>query len=272
VRCGRYQSPSAVGTVAAVPDKPVVLVLGGTTEASALVPLLLARHPQVDVVTSFAGRTQHPRSVGGRVRVGGFGGVDGLVGHLRDEGVHAVVDATHPFAAQMPWHAAEACTQVGVPRLRLLRPGWSPVPGDRWFEVPDLPAAASALATMGARRVLLTTGRQQLAPFAELRDTWFLVRAIEQPEPQPLVQADVLLARGPFDLDGERRLLEDRRIDAVVTKNSGGIATAAKLHAARALRLPVVVVARPPAPDGPTVVDAEAAATWVATTLGPQRS
>ena len=272
MRCGRYQSPSAVGTVAAVPREPVVLVLGGTTEASALVPLLLAARPPLDVVTSFAGRTRRPRSVGGRVRVGGFGGVPGLVGYLREEGVQAVVDATHPFAAQMPWHAAEACAELGVPCLRVLRPAWSPAPEDRWIEVADLSGAATALASMGARRVLLTTGRQQLAPFAALRDTWFLVRAIEPPEPQPLAQAEVLLARGPFDLAGERHLLEERGIDAVVTKNSGGPATAAKLHAARALGLPVVVVARPPAPDGPTVADAEAAATWVAATVGRQRS
>jgi precorrin-6A/cobalt-precorrin-6A reductase len=123
---------------------------------------------------------------------------------------------------------------------------------------------------MGARRVLLTTGRQQLEPFARLSDTWFLVRAIEPPEPQPLAQADVLLARGPFEVEHERRLLEEHRIDAVVTKNSGGSATAAKLEAARGLQLPVVVVARPPVPDGPTVVDAEAAAAWVAATIGPQ--
>jgi precorrin-6A/cobalt-precorrin-6A reductase len=161
VRCGRYQSPSGVGTVAAVPREPVVLVLGGTAEASALVPLLLVGQPALDVVTSFAGRTRRPRSAGGRVRVGGFGGVEGLVGYLRDEGVQALVDATHPFAAQMPWHAAEACAQVGVPRLRVLRPAWSAAPEDRWVEVADLPAAATALASMGARRVLLTTGRQR---------------------------------------------------------------------------------------------------------------
>jgi precorrin-6A/cobalt-precorrin-6A reductase len=239
-----------------------VLVLGGTSEASGLARAL-AERPGVDVTTSFAGRTTAPVAAAGRTRVGGFGGVAGLAAHLRDEGVDVLVDATHPFAARMRWHAAEAATEVGIPRLRVERPAWEPVPGDRWVPVADLDAAAAAVTAAGYRRVLLTTGRTELAPFAACPTTWFLVRSVEAPEGLPLRDAEVLLARGPFTVEGELALLDAHGIDAVVTKNSGGDATAAKLAAARARSLPVVIVERPPSPPGPWAATVPEALAWL---------
>ena len=251
--------------------RPVrVLVLGGTSEASGLARALAGR-PGVEVTTSFAGRTSAPVAAAGRTRVGGFGGPEGLARHLRDASVDVLVDATHPFAARMRWHAASAAAAAGVPRLRLERPAWQPVPGDRWVPVADLDAAAAAVAAGGHRRVLLTTGRTELAPFAACPDTWFLVRSVEPPDPLPLPRAEVLLARGPFTVEGELGLLAAHAIDAVVTKNSGGDATAAKLTAARRRGVPVVIVERPPSPPGPhapTVADALA---WMDTILAGDR-
>jgi precorrin-6A/cobalt-precorrin-6A reductase len=247
-----------------------VLVLGGTSEASGLARALAGR-PGVEVTTSFAGRTSAPVAAAGRTRVGGFGGPEGLARHLREASVDVLVDATHPFAARMRWHAASAAGAAGVPWLRLERPAWQAVPGDRWVPVADLDAAAAAVTAGGHRRVLLTTGRTELAPFAACPDTWFLVRSVEPPGPLPLPRAEVLLARGPFTVEGELGLLAAHAIDAVVTKNSGGDATAAKLTAARRRGLPVVIVERPPSPPGPhapTVADALA---WLDATLAGDR-
>jgi precorrin-6A/cobalt-precorrin-6A reductase len=149
-----------------------------------------------------------------------------------------------------------------VPRLRLLRPPWRPQPGDDWREVADLAAAAAAVAGLGARRVLLTTGRLALGPFGGITGVHFVVRSVEPPDP-PLPGATSLLARGPFTVEGETALLHEHRIEALVTKNSGGGATAAKLTAARTLGLPVVMVRRPPAPSGPVVATPEAAVRWL---------
>lgn len=246
-------------------DHAKVLVLGGSSEGVDVAGRLAATGI-VEVIYSLAGRTNRPRwpfpAESGRVRTGGFGGVDGLERWLTAERVTAVIDATHPFAAAMPHHAAEACIRRSMPRLRLRRPEWTPGPGDRWTVVADLAHAARTLGALGARRVFLTTGRQDLAPFAGLDDTWFLVRSIEAPDPQPLRQATVVLDRGPFDADAEEALMAQHRVDAMVTKNSGGAAAAAKLVAARRRGLPVVVVARPPAPDGPMVTTVDAALAW----------
>jgi precorrin-6A/cobalt-precorrin-6A reductase len=201
--------------------------------------------------------------------VGGFGGTAGLAAYLRDEGVDVLVDATHPFAAVMRWHAAEAAASTGVPRVRVERPPWVAVEGDRWVRVPDLAGAAAAVTAGGHRRVLLTTGRTELAPFAGCAGVHLVVRSIEPPDPQPLPDAEVVLDRGPFTVAGERALMVDRGIDAVVTKDSGGSATAAKLVAARSLGLPVVVVDRPPSPDGPQVATAAEALAWVVAQLPP---
>jgi precorrin-6A/cobalt-precorrin-6A reductase len=239
-----------------------VLILAGSTEASELARRL-ADLDRDDVTVSYAGRTRTRSVTPGRVRVGGFGGPAGLADYLSAERVDVLVDATHPFAAHMPHHAAQAGEATGVPRLRVSRPPWERVDGDRWHDAADLDSAATCVGALGARRVFLTTGRQDLAPFAGLGTTWFLVRAIEAPEVVPLANAAVVLARGPFHEADELALLRDHDIDAVVTKNSGGSAAAPKLAAARTLGLPVVMVRRPPCPEGPRAANVEGALRWL---------
>ncbi|MEZ3182303.1 cobalt-precorrin-6A reductase [Streptomyces pimonensis] len=232
---------------------PHVLVLGGTTEARALAGELSAR-PGTRVTTSLAGRVRRPGAVAGELRVGGFGGAQGLADWLREQRVDAVVDATHPFAQAITANAARAASETGLPLVVLRRPGWQPGPGDRWHPVPSLDAAADLLPRLG-HRVLLTTGRLGLAVFAHLTDLRFVVRAVEPPESPVPPHTHVLLARGPFTVADETALLREHRVDVLVTKDSGGAATAAKLTAARDLGLPVVVVRRPPLPDGVTAVE-----------------
>ncbi|MFI6011135.1 cobalt-precorrin-6A reductase [Streptomyces sp. NPDC051243] len=229
-----------------------ILILGGTTEARELAATLTA-HPGVRVTTSLAGRVSRPGAVEGEVRIGGFGGVEGLAGWLRAEQVDAVVDATHPFAESITANAARAATATGVPTVVLRRPGWRPGPADRWHEVASLGEAAGVLPGLG-QRVFLTTGRLGLAAFAHLTDLHFLVRSVDPPEPPMPPHTEVLLARGPFTVTGETALLHEHRIDVLVTKDSGGEATSAKLTAARHLNLPVVVVRRPPLPAGVAAV------------------
>jgi precorrin-6A/cobalt-precorrin-6A reductase len=228
---------------------PHVLILGGTTEARELAAALSAR-PDVRVTTSLAGRVTRPGALPGGVRVGGFGGPQGLAQWMRAHDVDALVDATHPFAETITANAARAAALTGVPAVVLRRPGWRPGPGDDWHPVASLDAAAALLPRLG-RRVLLTTGRLGLAAFAHLAGLHFVVRSVDPPEPPLPPDTRVLLARGPFDVAGESALLREHRIDVLVTKDSGGAATAAKLTAARAQGLPVVVVRRPPLPRCP---------------------
>jgi precorrin-6A/cobalt-precorrin-6A reductase len=237
-----------------------VLLLAGTAEATRLAEVLVGEG--VDVLSSLAGVTATPGRRAGRVRAGGFGGVDGLIRHLREQPVDAVVDATHPFASVMPFNVAAACAATGTPSCRVLRPAWTAGPGDRWVAVPDLPAAARAVEALDARRVLLTVGRQSTWAFVDV-DAWFLVRAIEPPDVLP-VDHQLVLDRGPFDVEAELALLRDHRIDAVVTKNAGGEATAAKLTAAREAGIPVVMVARPPQPAVTIVPGVDQALDWLA--------
>ncbi|MBD0708993.1 MULTISPECIES: cobalt-precorrin-6A reductase [unclassified Streptomyces] len=240
-----------------------ILILGGTTEARALAGLLHAEgRPDLRVTSSLAGRVARPRLPEGEVRIGGFGGVDGLVEWLGGHAVDAVIDATHPFAGRISFNAARAAATAHVPLLALRRPGWVPAEGDRWHSVPSLEAAAETLDGLGDR-VFLTTGRMGLATFAGLPQ-WFLVRSVDAPEGPAPARTELLLDRGPFTLDGERDLLARHRIDVVVTKDSGGAATAPKLTAAREAGLPVVLVRRPPAPGGvPVAETAGEAAGWV---------
>ncbi|MFE6050392.1 cobalt-precorrin-6A reductase [Kitasatospora sp. NPDC056446] len=239
-----------------------LLILGGTTEGRTLAAALDGR-PGLRVTSSLAGRVAHPRLPAGQVRIGGFGGPEGLADWLRAERVDAVVDATHPFAAGISQNAALAAAATGVPLLVLRRPGFTAVDGDRWLPVPSLAAAAEQLPRRG-ERVFLTTGRQGIAAFAHLDGVHFLARAVDPPEPPLPPSFELLLDRGPFTLDGERALLRERGIDMLVTKDSGGAATAPKLTAARELRLPVVIVRRPPVPDGvPVVPDVEGAVRWL---------
>lgn len=234
-----------------------VLLLGGTGEARALAAALTA--DGVDVLSSLAGRVAEPVLPVGEVRVGGFGGPAGLADFLRGTGPVAVIDATHPFAATITSSAAAACGEVGVPLLRLQRPGWTAQPGDDWRWADSLADAA----TMVSGTVFLTTGRQGVGAFAALPGR-VLVRSVDPPtEPLP-AGATLLLARGPFSVADEVELMTGHRVDVVVTKDSGGHMTEAKLTAARQLGLPVVLVRRPPLPDGVDVVDTvEAARAWV---------
>ncbi len=239
-----------------------VLVLGGTGEARALAGAL-DELPGTRVVSTLAGRVAAPRLPAGEVRVGGFGGPDGLAAYLADERVDAVVDATHPFAQRMSWSAAEACARRGTPLLRLERPPFARDPAIDWREVASLEEAAALLPGAG-RRVFLTTGRQGLAAFAGVAGAFFLVRCVDPPEPAALPSEHVLvLDRGPFTLDGELALVDAHALDVLVTKDSGGEMTRAKLDAARLRGLPVVVVARPTRPAGPSVATVREALAWL---------
>ncbi len=247
-----------------------VLVLGGTGEARALAAVLAAR-PHLEVTVSLAGRTGRVADDDGRTsrRVGGFGGAEGLAAWLRARAVAAVLDATHPFAARISAHARAACAAAGVPRLQLVRPPWTPAPGDRWIEVADADAAAHRLPGLG-RRAFLTVGLGTLAPFAACEGVWFLVRAATPPPaPPPLPGHRLLVARGPFAAAAEEALMRTHGIDVLVTKASGGAATAGKLTAARRLGLPVLMLRRPPPEPGPRAATPDEAAAWLEGVLPP---
>ncbi|GAB2593764.1 cobalt-precorrin-6A reductase [Microlunatus antarcticus] len=242
-----------------------VLLLGGTGEARALAGLLV--DAGVDVLSSLAGRVSRPALPVGRVRVGGFGGVDGLAAFLVEHHVAAMVDATHPFAATISANAARACAATGTPLLRLARPGWSEHPdADRWTWVDTV---TDALGVPGERPVL-TTGRQSLAAFLPWADRAVLARVVDPPELDLPPAWRLLRSRGPYDLAGERALLQDHRADLLVTKDSGGTQTVAKLDAARALGVPVVVVRRPPAQDTEAVADVASARRWALAVASPR--
>ncbi|WP_102145074.1 cobalt-precorrin-6A reductase [Mycobacterium hubeiense] len=235
-----------------------VLLLGGTGEARALAAAL---HPEVDVVSSLAGRVPDPALPVGEVRIGGFGGVDGMRRWLRDNRIDAVVDATHPFAATITTHGAQICAELGLPHLVLARPAWPS--GDAIVVRSDV-EAAETVARHGYSRVFLTTGRSGVSVFKDV-DAWFLIRAVTEPDSDALPpRHELLLSRGPYHYDGELNLLREHRINALVTKNSGGEMTQPKLQAAATLGVPVVMVDRPPLPPGVhTVHTVEEAADWV---------
>ncbi len=251
----------------AQPHPTRVLILGGTAEAAALARAL-AEDARVAATTSLAGRTRAPAELPGAVRRGGFGGAQALADYLKTRAVDLLVDATHPFAARISRNAAQACAAAGVPRLVLSRPPWTARKGDLWTPVPDAQAAAAALPGLG-RRVFLTIGRQELAAFAGLDAVWFLIRLVEPPEdPIPLHDCHLVLGRGPFSLAQETALLREHGIEVVVSKNSGGAGIYAKIEAARALDLPVVMVERPALPEGETVETVAAALAWIERRLG----
>ncbi|MFZ3473708.1 cobalt-precorrin-6A reductase [Streptomyces sp. 4.24] len=230
--------------------RPHVLILGGTTEARGLAQALAAAEgTPYRVTTSLAGRVASPVLPPGETRIGGFGGPAGLAEWITAHRVTHLVDATHPFAERMSFNAAGAAELSGVPLLALRRPGWSPGPGDDWHFANSLAGAAALLPGLGSR-VFLTTGRMGLHSFAHLAEPWFLVRSVDPPDAPAPPRLEVLLARGPFTLDDERELLARHRIDLLVTKDSGGSATAPKLTAAREAGVPVLVVRRPPVPEG----------------------
>lgn len=238
-----------------------ILILGGTSHARLLAERI-AREARFEGLLSFAGRTASLQRPEVPHRVGGFGGVDGLSELVRTHGFNALIDATHPFAARMSESAVRAAAIVGVPLLRIEDPAWGRVAGDRWHEVSNMAAAAAGLGAE-RRRVLLTIGRQEVDAFRAAPQHAYLVRAID-PFPLPLPDAQLLLARGPFALTDERRLLEREAIDVIVSKNAGTPATYAKIAAARELGRPVIMVQRPELASAETVANVDAALAWLA--------
>lgn len=239
-----------------------LLILGGTTEASALARHIAGRS-DLDPILSLAGRTKNPVASPIPHRTGGFGGVAGLKAYLTETRTDAVIDATHPFAAQMSLHAAEACRDLKLPLVQFTRAPWRPAEGDRWLPVPDMPAAAEALGA-APRRVLLTVGGLQLAAFAAAPQHHYVIRTIDPPDVDgTLPDHRLILARGPFALADEIALMRDERIDLLVTKNSGGGATEAKLEAARTLGIVVVMVERPETAGVPAVDSLDAVMGWI---------
>lgn len=226
-----------------------VLLLGGTAEARALAELL---HPDVDVISSLAGRVPDPALPVGPLRIGGFGGVDGLCDWLVRNDITAVIDATHPFAATITANASAACTELGLPHLVLNRPPWDP--GGATVVATDT-EAAEIIAARRYSRVFLTTGRSGVAAFSD-SDAWFLIRVVTAPDVAVLPpNHELVLSRGPYRYEDESELLRSRGIEVLVTKNSGGALTRAKLDAARALGVDVIVIERPSLPAGVQVVD-----------------
>jgi precorrin-6A/cobalt-precorrin-6A reductase len=239
-----------------------VLILGGTTEASGLAHLLADDH-RFETTLSLAGRTSKPRKQPVRTRIGGFGGADGLAAWLAQESIAAVVDSTHPYADQISSNAVAACARLEIPLATILRPAWQPEPGDQWTTVASAEAGAEALGAE-PRRVFLSLGRLELGVFASSPQHHYLARMVDAPEGIMLPpDARLILDRGPFDEPAETALLSDEKIDVLVSKNSGGTATSAKITAARKLGIPVVMIARPDKPHGHVVHDAEAAVRWL---------
>jgi precorrin-6A/cobalt-precorrin-6A reductase len=237
-----------------------VLILGGIRD-SVILAEKAAQIPGIEVITSLAGRTENP--IISATRVGGFGGALGLADYLHSHQIKALIDATHPFAAEISNNAAKAVQMVNIPRLMLVRPPWEKIEGDTWIEVESNEKAAAILPNL-AKRVFLTIGRQELATFAHLQNIWFLMRAIDPPQAEILIPpGQLLLDRGPFTLTAERGLLLDYQIEAIVSKNSGGDATYPKIVAAREFGIPVVMVKRPPIPKGEKVSEVETALLWL---------
>jgi precorrin-6A/cobalt-precorrin-6A reductase len=236
-----------------------VVILGGTAEARQLAAVLIA--DGVDVVSSLAGRVGSPSLPPGRVRVGGFGGVTGLAEYLLDQRATALVDATHPFAAMISGNAIQAASLTDTPIVRLERPGWGKHPRAKsWTWVPD--AAAAKAAADSARRPFLTTGRQTLATFASWADRDVLIRLVDPPLTPLPGRWTVVLSRGPYSYSGERQILSEHAVDVLLTKDSGGAHTVAKLDAAGDLGIPVVIIARPEHPPVRTLSTVVDTATW----------
>ncbi|MEX2649038.1 MAG: cobalt-precorrin-6A reductase [Alphaproteobacteria bacterium] len=246
-----------------MPDPRKVLILGGTGEARRLAALAVEAFGADAITTSLAGVTKAPAPVAGRVRTGGFGGAEGLALHLKAEGYGALVDATHPFAATISAHAAEAAAVTATPRLAVVRPPWPKQPGDQWIEVGGFTEARFALDGR-ERHVFLAIGRKELEHFRDLWGFRFLVRLVEAPDTVLTVNDyRVVVGRGPFAVEDEIELMQCERVTTLVAKASGGEAGYAKIAAARALGVTVVMVRRPPPPAGPTVATPEQAITWL---------
>jgi precorrin-6A/cobalt-precorrin-6A reductase len=244
------------------------LILGGTGDANLLADAIA--RGGFNAIYSYAGRTRSPPDQPVPIRVGGFGGASGLADYIRREGITHVVDASHPFAAEMSRNAVAACETTGTKLIALERAPWVKVAADKWIEVPDIAAAVMALPVDRAR-VFLAIGRQHIAPFALKPQHAYLLRFVDAAdEPLPFPDADVIIARGPFALPSEVELLRSRGIEWIVARNSGGEGARAKIEAARALRIPVVMVKRPELPDRPRVESVAEIMRWLGhrTSLG----
>jgi len=245
-----------------------ILILGGTAEARRLAEGLAA-HAGLAVTLSLAGRTASPAAQAVPVRIGGFGGAEGLADYLAGERIEALIDATHPYAAAISANAAGAAGVAKIPLLALRRPPWVPVTGDRWIEVADAQGAVQMLAS-APRRVFLALGRKELGPFAGAPQHYYLVRSVDPVDPPLAVpQAAYITGRGPFSEADDRALIEQHRIDVIVAKNSGGTATYGKIAAARALGLSVIVLRRPVLPEVPAVATVREAIAWLDHALTP---
>lgn len=234
-----------------MPGEPIrVLILGGTGEARELAKSL-SDDPRYFPVTSLAGLTREPEVIEGETRSGGFGGVEGLAQFIKAQDIGVVIDAAHPFAAQISANAVEACGLSGVSCLRMERPRWEAQGGDEWTMVDDIGAAAFAIPP--ETRAFVTVGRQEIGAFFSRNDIIIMARMIERPELAIPRHVEIMLARPPFTVAQETTLMRARNISLLVTKNSGGAATYAKVAAARELELPVIMVERPAKPGVPTV-------------------
>jgi precorrin-6A/cobalt-precorrin-6A reductase len=239
-----------------------VLILGGTTEASELTRLLAA-DARFETTVSLAGRTANPKTQPVPTRSGGFGGVDGLVAWLTQEKTQAVIDATHPYADQISSNAVAACARLAVPLASIVRPAWQVQPGETWLDVASAEAAADALGPE-PRKVFLSLGRLELGAFANAPHHHYVARTIDPPGDVALPpDIRLLFGRGPFDREAETGLLAREKIDVLVSKNSGGAATYAKIEAARSLKIPVVMIARPHKPRGHALDNANEAVAWL---------
>jgi precorrin-6A/cobalt-precorrin-6A reductase len=238
-----------------------VLILGGTGDANLLADAFV--RVKIDAIYSYAGRTQIPLGHSLPTRIGGFGGAAGLADYIRKQRVTHVIDATHPFAAEMSRHAVEACAATDVPLVALERAPWTRVAGDKWTEVPDIAAAVAALPEQRAH-VFLAIGRQHIAPFAARPQHAYMLRFVDAPEDTlPLRDAEVIVSRGPFTLEDDRELMRSRGIEWLVARNSGGVGARAKIDAARELGLPVIMIARPALAERPRVESVEAVLAWL---------
>ena len=237
------------------------LILGGTGDANRLADAFV--RAKIDAIYSYAGRTQIPLGHALPTRIGGFGGAAGLAEFIRAERITHVIDATHPFAAEMSRHAVEACEATGIPMVALERAPWIRGDGDNWIEVADISAAVSALPEQHAR-VFLAIGRQHIAPFAAKPQHAYALRFVDAPDGSlPLPDAEVIVSRGPFTLDGDRELMQSRGIQWLVARNSGGAGARAKIDAARELALPVIMIARPALPERPRAESVDEVLAWL---------
>jgi precorrin-6A/cobalt-precorrin-6A reductase len=237
------------------------LLLGGTGDANALAEALA--RTRIDAIYSYAGRTQIPLPHGLPTRTGGFGGAAGLADFIRQEKITHVIDATHPFATEMSRHAVEACATTNTSLIALERVPWTPMPGDNWIDVADIDAAVASLPDPPAR-VFLAIGRQHIAAFAAKLQHTYTLRFVDAPDGVlPLPNAEVIVSRGPFTLESDRELMVSRRIDLLVARNSGGSGARAKIDAARELRIPVIMIARPALPDRSRVERIEEVMAWL---------